>query len=48
MLLIGIQQRDYFMAMACVLVISFITIFCNLLVDVAYGFIDPRIRRSMN
>ena len=47
MLLIGIQQRDYFMAMACVLVISFITIFCNLFVDIAYGFIDPRIRRSM-
>ncbi len=48
MLLIGITQRDYFMAMACVLVISFITIFCNLLVDVAYGLIDPRIRRSMS
>lgn len=47
MLLLGIQQRDYFMAMACVLVISFITIFCNLFVDIAYGFIDPRVRRSM-
>lgn len=47
MLLSGIQQRDYFMAMACVLVISMMTIFCNLLVDVAYGFIDPRIRKSM-
>ena len=47
MLLNGIMQRDYFMAMACVLVISAMTIFCNLFVDLAYGFIDPRVRKSM-
>lgn len=47
MLLSGIQQRDYFMAMACVLVISVMTIFCNLFVDIAYGLIDPRVRKSM-
>ena len=47
MLLNGIQQRDYFMVQACVLVISMMTVFCNLFVDIAYGFIDPRIRKSM-
>lgn len=47
LLLQGIQQRDYFIVQACVLVISIVTIFCNLFVDVAYGFIDPRVRKSM-
>lgn len=47
LLLLGIQQRDYFIVQACVLVISVVTIFCNLFVDVAYGFIDPRVRKSM-
>jgi ABC-type dipeptide/oligopeptide/nickel transport system permease component len=47
MLLMGIQQRDYFIAMACVLVISAVTVFCNLFVDLAYGIIDPRVRKSM-
>ena len=47
MLLNGIMQRDYFIVQACVLVISVMTVFCNLLVDIAYGFIDPRVRRSM-
>ena len=47
MLLNGIMQRDYFIVQACVLVISVMTVFCNLMVDIAYGFIDPRVRRSM-
>ena len=47
MLLNGVLQRDYFMVQACVLVISMMTVFCNLFVDIAYGFIDPRIRKSM-
>lgn len=47
MLLNGIQQRDYFMVQGCVLIISMMTVFCNLFVDIAYGFIDPRIRKSM-
>lgn len=47
MLLNGIQQRDYFMVQGCVLIISMVTVFCNLFVDIAYGFIDPRVRKSM-
>ncbi len=47
MLLNGVLQRDYFIVQACVLVISVMTVFCNLIVDIAYGFIDPRVRRSM-
>lgn len=47
MLLNGIQQRDYFIVQGCVLIISMMTVFCNLFVDIAYGFIDPRIRKSM-
>lgn len=48
MLVTGIQQRDYFMVQGCVLIIAIVTVFCNLFVDVAYGFIDPRVRKSMN
>ncbi len=47
LLLSGIQGRDYFIVMACVLVISIVTVFCNLFVDIAYGYIDPRVRKSM-
>ena len=47
MLVSGIQQRDYFIVQGCVLIISMVTVFCNLFVDIAYGFIDPRVRKSM-
>jgi len=47
LLLNGIQQRDYFIVQACVVVLSMMTVFCNLFVDIAYGFIDPRVRKSM-
>lgn len=47
LLLNGIQQRDYFIVQACTLIISTMTVFCNLFVDIAYGFIDPRVRKSM-
>lgn len=47
LLLMGIQQRDYFIVQACVLIISLVTVACNLAVDIAYGFIDPRVRKSM-
>lgn len=42
----GITQRDYFIVQACVLIIAMVTVVCNLAVDIAYGFIDPRIRKS--
>lgn len=47
MLVTGVQQRDYFMVQGCVLIIAMVTVFCNLFVDIAYGFIDPRVRKSM-
>lgn len=47
LLLMGIQQRDYFIVQACVLIISMVTVLANLIVDIAYGFVDPRVRKSM-
>lgn len=37
-------NRDYFLVMGIVLVYSTFLLLMNLLVDVAYGFLDPRIR----
>lgn len=45
LLMRGITQRDYFIVQACVLIISMVTVGCNLVVDIAYGYIDPRIRK---
>lgn len=47
LLMRGIINRDYFIVQACVFIISLATVFCNLVVDVAYAYIDPRIRKSM-
>jgi ABC-type dipeptide/oligopeptide/nickel transport system permease component len=44
LLLESIQSRDYNMVRACVLVFTVLYVFVNLLVDVAYGIVDPRIR----
>ena len=46
MLTSAISNRDYWVVQGCVLMISLFTVTCNLVVDVLYGFIDPRIRRS--
>ena len=40
----GILSRDYPIINGCVLLIAFIVCVCNLLVDISYTFIDPRIR----
>jgi peptide/nickel transport system permease protein len=40
----GIYSRDYALVQAGVFVISIIFITCNLIVDLVYGIIDPRIR----
>jgi len=45
LLMRGITERDYFIVQACVLIISMVTVGCNLVVDITYGFIDPRIRK---
>jgi ABC-type dipeptide/oligopeptide/nickel transport system permease component len=44
LLLNAIQQRDYAMVQGTVLFISVIFIVVNLLVDLSYGLLDPRIR----
>ncbi|WP_339949686.1 ABC transporter permease [uncultured Albimonas sp.] len=40
----GIQARDYPVVQGAILVISAFFVFSNLLVDLAYGALDPRIR----
>jgi peptide/nickel transport system permease protein len=42
----GILNRDYPVVQGAVLVVSAIFVFSNLLVDILYGLIDPRIRYS--
>jgi peptide/nickel transport system permease protein len=44
LLLTAIQQRDYAMVQGTVLFISVMFILVNLLVDISYGILDPRIR----
>jgi peptide/nickel transport system permease protein len=46
-LMIGaVNARDYPMVQGCVLVISVIFVGLNLIVDLAYGWLDPRMRRA--
>jgi peptide/nickel transport system permease protein len=42
----AVQQRDYPVIQACALLYGAIFVFVNIVVDIAYGWIDPRIRRS--
>ncbi len=44
LLLSGVLQRDYPVVQAVVLVVAVAFVFINLLVDLTYGLIDPRIR----
>ncbi|MFN8591982.1 MAG: nickel ABC transporter permease [Thermomicrobiales bacterium] len=44
LLLTAIKQRDYAMIQGAVLFISLVFIIVNLVVDLAYGVLDPRIR----
>jgi peptide/nickel transport system permease protein len=40
----GIRRRDYPVVQGCVLVISLAYVLVNLLTDLAYAWVDPRIR----
>lgn len=42
----AVNSRDTDMALACLMIIAAITILSSLLVDIAYGIVDPRIRRG--
>jgi len=46
LLLDGIAERNYPVVQGCVLVIAVLYVTINLLVDLAYGIADPRIRRA--
>jgi peptide/nickel transport system permease protein len=46
LLLDGIRERNYPVVQGCVLVIAALYVTINLLVDLAYGLADPRIRRA--
>ena len=45
-LILAIQGRDYPLVQGCVLLISFTYVFINLLTDLVYGILDPRIQYS--
>lgn len=40
----AVSDRDYSMIMATILIYSVVLVAMNLIVDIAYGFLDPRIR----
>ena len=44
MLLTAITNRDYPVVQACILVFSILVVLVNLITDLAYVLIDPRIR----
>ena len=43
---IAIQGRDYMVVEGCVLMISVFVVVINLVIDLLYGLVDPRIRKS--
>jgi len=42
----AVTNRDYSLIMATILLYSTVLVFANLVVDIAYSFLDPRIRYS--
>lgn len=44
LLLDGIQSRDYPLVQGCVLVVALIYVVVNLLTDIVYAWLDPRVR----
>ena len=40
----SVAGRDYFVVQGCVLIISLLTLGFNLIVDILYGFVDPKAR----
>ena len=42
----ALNNRDYMIVQTCTLLISLFTVGANLLVDIAYGIVDPRIRKT--
>jgi peptide/nickel transport system permease protein len=42
----GLQNQDYAIVQGVILLVATVTTLLNLLVDISYGYIDPRIRYS--
>jgi peptide/nickel transport system permease protein len=42
----AIQSRDYTAVQAIAIIVAFVVILSNLLVDITYAYLDPRIRYS--
>jgi oligopeptide transport system permease protein len=42
----GVRNRDYSLVMALTVLLSVVIIFANLVVDILYGFLDPRTREA--
>jgi peptide/nickel transport system permease protein len=42
----GILQRDYPLVQGTMLLLGFAFVFLNLLVDLVYALVDPRLRRG--
>ena len=42
----GVSNRDYSVVMALTVLLSLVVIIANLVVDILYGFLDPRTRGS--
>ena len=40
----SLNSNDYSVAMACVMMLAFLTVLGNLLADILYGVLDPRVR----
>jgi len=47
LMITAIRTRDFMVVQNCVLLIALAVCVCNLIVDILYGIIDPRIRDSM-
>jgi len=46
LLVLAVNSRDYILIQNCVLMIATFTVFVSLIVDIVYGYVDPRIRLS--
>ncbi|NLY18835.1 MAG: ABC transporter permease [Clostridiaceae bacterium] len=46
LLVLAVNNRDYILIQNCVLMIASFTVLVSLIVDILYGYIDPRIRLS--
>ena len=46
LLVSAVNGRDYMVVQGCVFMISLVTVAVNFLIDLLYGVVDPRIRKS--